>query len=361
MKVFHCDHCGNLLFFENTVCLHCQRRVAFMPDLGVVGSLELDPTDPGTWRSPLPRAAEQGYRLCRNYSVEEVCNWTASAAAGGLCLSCNLTQVVPDLSQPGAKAAWYRLETAKRRLVYTLSNLGLPLANRVAEPERGLAFEFCADSLDGSVRVITGHANGVITINVAEADDAERERRRTSLHEPYRTLLGHMRHESGHYYWGRLIAPDAASLAACREVFGDERVDYAAALKQHYASGPCAQWQDRFISAYATSHAWEDWAETWAHYLHIVDTLEMAAHCGLSLKPQRWNEPTLPARPPVAPGRGEFDGIMDAWLPVAYLLNNLNRGLGLPDAYPFVLSPTVIDKLRFVHDTVQRGEHAAPR
>jgi hypothetical protein len=354
MKVFHCDHCGQLLFFENSVCLSCGRRAAYLPDLGVVGSLDQDPADTDCWRSPLPAAAAGGYRLCRNYAEESVCNWTVpDDAEGPLCLSCRLTRVIPDLTLPGVKLAWYKLETAKRRLVYTLANARLPIASRDADPVGGLAFEFLADPPEGGAAVLTGHADGVITINIAEADDAEREKRRTAMHEPYRTLLGHMRHESGHYYWDRLVL-QAGHVAGFRQVFGDEQQDYGAALEAHYRNGAPADWQDRFVSAYASAHPWEDWAETWAHYLHIIDTLEMAAHCGLTLRPRRPDEPSLPKPPRAsAPWRGPFDRLIDEWLPVAYVLNNLNRGLGQPDGYPFVLSPPVIDKLRYVHELVE--------
>ncbi len=358
MKVFHCDHCGNLLFFENSVCLACDRRVAFLPDLRVMGSLDPDAAAAEVWRSPLPQAEGRAYRLCRNYRLEEVCNWAVVDGDGDLCQSCRLTRVIPDLGVAGHKTAWYRLETAKRRLVYSLNGARLPIAARDEDPAHGLAFEFLADRQDGSAPVLTGHAGGVITINLAEADDAEREKRRTGLAEPYRTLLGHMRHESGHYYWDRLILRGGTT-DTFRGVFGDERQDYGAALATHYRAGAPADWQDRFVSAYATAHPWEDWAETWAHYLHILDTLEMAAHCGLRLRPHRRDEPALPAPPPVPiDGREPFERVIEGWLPVAYLLNNLNRGLGQPDAYPFVLSPSVIDKLRYVHDTVQSGGSA---
>lgn len=352
MKVFHCDHCSNLLFFENSVCLGCERRVAFLPDLRLVVSLDPDPVEPDIWRSPLPQAAGIRYRLCRNYRVDAVCNWAVRDGDGELCQSCRLTRVFPDLAVPGRTQAWYRLETAKRRLVYTLAGAQLPMASRDEDPERGLAFEFLADAPDGTP-VMTGHANGVITINVAEADDAEREKRRTNLGEPYRTLLGHLRHESGHYYWDRLIQQEGA-VDRFRAVFGDERADYSRALAAYYRTGAPADWQDRCVSAYATAHPWEDWAETWAHYLHILDTLEMAAYCGLELRPRRRDEPTLPTPPPMPTDyRGPFERVIESWLSVAYLLNNLNRGLGQPDAYPFVLSPLVIAKLRYVHDVVQ--------
>jgi hypothetical protein len=349
MNVFHCDHCGQLVFFENIQCVNCGHPLAFLPDLGVVGSLEQS-TD-GFWKSPLPRAEGKRYRLCANYTKENVCNWSVPQTDDHeLCRSCRLTAVVPNLSKPENKAAWFKMESAKRRLVYSLLKLKLPLLSKIDDPEHGLSYEFKADSdqPDGT-KVLTGHANGVITINVAEADAAEREKRRVELHEPYRTLLGHVRHEVGHYYWDRLIAN--TRLEAFRELFGDERQDYAAALQKHYKEGPPEDWQESYVSSYCTAHPWEDWAETWAHYLHMVDALETAAACGLSLKPSRKDEPALAPR-----GRKSkntpFDRLIDDWFPLTYVLNNLNRGLGLADAYPFILSNPAIEKLRFVHETI---------
>ncbi|MFO0925889.1 MAG: putative zinc-binding metallopeptidase [Gemmataceae bacterium] len=360
MKVFHCDHCRQLVFFENVQCVRCGHLLAYLPDLGVVGSLQQG--DDGLWRSPLPRSRGQAYRLCANYTGENVCNWAVPADdANPLCASCRLTQVIPDLSHNGNRAAWYKLEVAKRRLVYTLLALGLPVVNRTDDPDHGLAFEFMADPADPSApRVLTGHADGVIRVNVAEADDAERERRRLQFNEPYRTLLGHFRHESGHYYWDRLIRA-TGWLPAFRDQFGDDRADYAAALQRHHAAGPPADWPQRFVSAYASVHPWEDWAETWAHYLHMVDALETAATCGVQLRPLRRGEPMLDRVPdPVDDDEPTgFDELMANWLPLTYVLNNLNRGLGLPDGYPFVLSVPATEKLRFVHGVVT-AEKAAP-
>jgi hypothetical protein len=354
MKVFHCDHCQQLVFFENTVCVSCGQTLAYLPDLEDMGSL--DPVGEGRWRSPLARAEGRLYRLCDNYTRHNVCNWVIpDGDPHSLCSSCRLTRVIPDLGRPGNKEAWCKLETAKRRLVYTLLELVCPIANKVDDSEHGLAYEFLADSDNGGASpVLTGHADGVITLNVAEADDVERERRRLNLHEPYRTLLGHFRHEVGHYYWDRLVK-DSVLLERFRERFGDERGDYAQALQRHYEQGPPADWQQRFVTAYASSHPWEDWAETWAHYLHMTDTLQTAAACGLSLRPRRLDEPTLKSPPP-APGSArfaEFERVIESWFPLTYVLNNLNRGMGLPDGYPFVLSNAAIDKLRFVHETVQ--------
>jgi hypothetical protein len=336
MKVFHCDHCSALVFFENVSCVSCGHALAYFPDAQKVGSLD--------------RAT--GYRPCANYSEHGVCNWAVPAEdANALCRSCRLTRVIPDLGVPGNKAAWFRLEAAKRRLVYSLLYLGVPLEGKIEQPQRGLAFEFLADP-PGAPKVTTGHADGVITVNIAEADDAERVKRRVQLHEPYRTLVGHMRHEVGHYYWDRLVR-DAPRLERFRELFGDERKDYAQALQAHYKDGPPADWQERFVSAYAASHPWEDWAETWAHYLHSTDTLEIAAACGLTLRPPRADEPSLKKiTVPEGEGREPFDKIVADWHALTYVLNNLNRSLGQGDAYPFVLSAPAVEKLRFVHQTI---------
>ena len=360
MRIFHCDHCEHLLFFENHACVSCGRRLAFLPDIAEIGSL--DPAHEGTWVSPIAGASRAGYRLCANYTIHDVCNWAIPAGdPHELCSSCRLTRVIPDLSVAGRAEAWYKLEVAKRRLVHTLLQLRLPVVNKADDPAGGLAFEFLADAADPEAPpVLTGHAGGVITINVAEADDAERERRRHALHEPYRTLLGHVRHEVGHYYWDRLVA-GTGWLDAFRARFGDETADYRAALQRHHETGPPADWQQRFVTAYATAHPWEDWAETWAHYLHMTDTLETAAACGVSIRPRRRDEPALP-RVPAQAGSPDaaFDRLMASWFPLTYVLNNLNRGLGVPDAYPFVLTGPAIEKLRFVHDVVAAGGAPPP-
>ena len=348
MKIFHCDHCQQLVFFENVSCVKCGHTLAYLPDANDLASLE--PTEGNVWRS----IAGKQYRLCQNYSREKVCNWAVPVESKEvLCDSCRLTRVIPDLGVSGNREKWYRLETAKRRLLYSLRRLNLPLGGKNADPAMDLRFEFLADSPNpAGEKVLTGHSDGRITINVAEADDAQREQRRLALHEPYRTVLGHFRHEIGHYYWDRLIA-ESEWLEPFRRLFGDERRDYAEALKRHYDQGPPADWQDRYVSAYAGTHPWEDWAETWAHYLHMTDALETAAASGLWLRPQRPDEPAF--RPAADLGNGRpasFDRLMENWFPLTYVVNNLNRGLGVPDGYPFVLSESAIAKLRFVHDTI---------
>jgi len=355
MKTFHCTACQALVFFENTQCLTCGRALAFAADRMAMVTLAVE--EDGSWRAVDESGQSTAtYRLCANYSTHGVCNWVVAAETSDLlCRACDLTHMIPNLDLPESHTAWAKLETAKRRLVYALLSLNLPLASKRDEPERGLEFQFLADSVtvngDRS-RVLTGHDNGLITINIAEADDVYRESQRQRQHEPYRTLLGHFRHEIGHYYWDRLIA-DSERLAEFRRLFGDERMDYGAAVKQHYEQGAPPDWADSYISAYSTTHPWEDWAETWAHVMHMVDALETAHAVGLSVQPRTVGEPALsiPTKPPQS-RVSDFDQLVREWASLTYVLNNLTRGLGLADAYPFVLSGPVIEKLRFVAKTM---------
>jgi hypothetical protein len=341
MRLFHCAHCQNLVYFENHQCVSCGHALAYLPDQRIVSSLDGE----GDNRTS-PAAPGQKYRLCANYTKNNTCNWAVLAESPHpLCESCRFTQVIPNLSLPEWQVAWYRLEAAKRRLLYEIVMLGLTLVPKSDDPVNGLAFEFLADSTAaGAAPVLTGHADGVVTIALAEADDAERERRRQQLHEPYRTLLGHFRHEVGHYYWDRLIR-DGGRLEECRAIFGDETADYAAALQKHYADGAPQDWADHFISAYASAHPWEDWAETWTHYLHMVDSLETAEASDVRIEsPLSGQEAT-----------DEFDAMLQKWHGLTHTLNNLNRSLGLNDAYPFVLSPPAVAKMRFVHEVIKNA------
>lgn len=304
----------------------------------------------GMWRSLSPASANTLYKQCINYAREDVCNWMLPAdAPSELCASCQLTRIIPALSSEKNRLYWRRLEAAKRRLLYTLWELHLQPAPKINDPEAGIAFEFLEDTPEN--RVMTGHANGVITINIAEADPAHREKTREEMGETYRTLLGHFRHESGHFYFDRLVA-DTKWIEPFRTLFGDERQDYAQCMQSHYDNGPPADWPERYVSAYASMHPWEDWAETWAHYLHMIDTLDTAYACGMSLRPKKPGEPELVIEaPPQA--AAVFDDIMSDWFALTYVLNSLNRSVGMPDPYPFTLSTPAIDKLRFVHDVVQ--------
>jgi hypothetical protein len=351
MKLFSCQGCGQLLYFENVRCENCGRALGYLPDLTEISAL--DAIEGGGWS--VLAALGVAYKFCRN-NAAGVCNWMVPAHdAEEFCAACRHNRVIPDLSIPGNAVLWGRIEAAKHRLFYSLLRLGLPLESRADDPERGLAFDFLSDPPESHAPqshaqgVMTGHDNGLITLALREADDAVREKVRGEMGEPYRTLLGHMRHESGHYFWDRLVATDEARLEAFRALFGDDRLDYGAALQKHYNEGAPQGWQDGFVSVYATTHPWEDFAETWAHYLHIVDTLETAGAFGLKVKPRRARG-ALAANIDFDPYRAaDMDMLIDAWLPIEFATNSLNRSMGQIDLYPFVLSPKVIEKLAFVH------------
>lgn len=350
MKLFKCQFCGQVLYFENTRCEKCGHILGYLPDAETVSALE----PIAGYDQWVPLAANSTrYKFCKNEGAG-VCNWMLPAASESeYCLACRHNHVIPDLSNPGHGLLWARLESAKHRLFYTLIKLRLPLNSRVEDPERGLAFDFLADEVAAhSVNVMTGHENGLITLALREADDVVREKVRGEMGEPYRTLLGHFRHESGHYFWDRMVATDPGSLQTFRSIFGDERIDYAEALKEHYAKGAPANWQENFVSIYATTHPWEDFAETWAHYLHIVDTLETAAAFGLRVAPDAASG-ELKARVNFDPhNAANISQLIEAWLPISFAVNSLNRSMGHADFYPFLLTPPTIGKLEFVHRLV---------
>jgi hypothetical protein len=291
------------------------------------------------------------YKYCDNYKYA-VCNWLVPENSETIyCRACILNHTIPNLSKTEYAARWKIIENAKHRLVYSLLRMKLPVVSKTEEPETGLFFDFIADEDSGSSeRVLTGHDNGLITINIAEADDIEREMARKAMDELYRTVLGHFRHEIGHYYWDRLI-DGTEHLEEFRKLFGDERADYGEALKLHYKEGPPAGWNMSFISSYATTHSWEDWAESWAHYLHIIDTLETAYAFGLSVQPGiAEDSANLVADIKVDPYMiEEFGTVLQLWLPLTFAMNSLNRSMGLRDLYPFLLRPEVVKKMNFIH------------
>jgi hypothetical protein len=371
LKLFECQNCGHLLFFENTRCERCQHVLGYLAERTMLSALDNDGTsaEGNRWRA----MAEPGrvFRFCAN-AAYDACNWLIPDDRSDIfCRACRLNRTIPDLGAPDNLLRWRRLEAAKHRLVYSLLRFGLPLVGKIEDPGRGLAFDFLSESgsmLYETPPVMTGHARGLITIDVAEADDAERERHRQNMVEAYRTLPGHFRHEVGHYYWDRLVR-DGVWHNAFREMFGDERLDYAAALERHYAAGPPPDWRAAFISAYASAHPWEDFAETWAHYLHIVDTLETAAAFGLKIDPKTMQNGHRNPEHVAGPGlkmeigydpyrEDAFDRLMADWLPLTYAVNSLNQSMGQPDLYPFVLAPSVVGKLRFVHGLVRAAAAA---
>jgi hypothetical protein len=288
-----------------------------------------------------------------------VCNWMIPADSDAtVCRACALNHVIPDLSKGDNLERWQRLELAKHKLVYALLKLGLPVVPKSADPAAGLGFVFVAhadDPDDESLPTKTGHMDGLITINISEADDAEREYQRKMMGEPYRTVLGHFRHEIGHYYFDRLIDKTPAQ-DTFRRLFGDETVDYSEALARHYENGPGSHWPDHHVSAYASAHAHEDFAETWAHYMHIVDTLETAHSFGVQVSAGGFDDPSLSMLADFNPYQEpDFGRILKAWLPLTYALNSLNRSMGHLDLYPFILPTAVEAKLAFIHDLVRGG------
>jgi hypothetical protein len=386
MKLFicACEH-GNRLFFESVQCTACSRMVGYCPDIGSMQAFEPVAERDGVWRSV---GTGTLYRQCANYSEYQVCNWMLedSETDETLCRACRLNFVIPDLSQPDNLDYWRRIEAAKRHALYSVLELGLPLASRRVDADRGLQFRFMTDRepvseftepLGGQPPVMTGHNNGEITINLAEADDVARTRIRVKLGEAYRTLLGHFRHEIGHYYWYRLVENDANLLAQFRALFGDETQDYDAALQQHYANGAAPDWFERFISPYASMHPWEDWAECWAHYLHMIDTLETAQSLQLNLDgapvpavplpaealtgelPDEAESLQLAGSDPQSDAAPDTAAILLAdWMRLSVGLNALNRSMGMPDPYPFVLTEAVREKLSWVHRVIMRREYA---
>ena len=270
------------------------------------------------------------------------------------CASCRLNEIIPDLSNERNLNSWARIERAKRRLVYSLIRLNLPIQNRRVDPQQGVAFRFLSDVANptgGTSAVLTGHDQGIITLNIAEADAAKREATRCEMKEPYRTLLGHFRHEIGHYYWGRLVC-QTKFLEPFRQLFGTEQGDYAQALNQYYRFGARENWREHYISAYTTAHPWEDWAETWAHFMQMEDALEIAADFGLAgkrifLDPQDKNDMTW-----LSLKKTTFEGVIGSWSELAVSLNSFIHGMGLPDLYPLALPPAVVAKLAFIYEVI---------
>lgn len=355
MKLFECQACEQLVYFENHFCDRCDRPLGFLPKQNTISAVERSDEGEGIWTALAD--PEQRYHFCAN-AAHEACNWLAPTDdTEKFCPACRLNRTVPDLTQPENRDLWRKLESAKHRLIYSLLRFRLPLSSKTDDPETGLAFDFLADPIDQTApRVMTGHADGVITLNIAEADPVEREHRRRSMREPLRTLLGHFRHEIGHYYWDRLVA-NTGWLEPFRERFGDERADYGAALQRYYDEGPSDHWRENFLSAYASAHPWEDWAESWAHYMHMIDTLETAYSFGLRVRPRAGGDDSLAASANFDPyRRTDFEDLIETWLPVTFAINSLNRSMGQPDLYPFVLSPTALAKIRFVHDVIRNQD-----
>jgi hypothetical protein len=329
MKLFACPHCGQVVFFNNTRCERCESVLGY------------------DYNSNRMKVLSELWKYCGNHA-QAVCNWLLQAdSPDDLCRACRHNLTIPDLSLPDNVELWRKIEEAKHRLLYTILRLRLPLFDRTERAD-GLGFQFLANDA-----AMTGHNHGLITIALVEADDSQREKRRHALGEPYRTLLGHFRHEVGHWYWDVLVKPNPTPFTA---LFGDPNLDYATALQQHYAAGPKPNWQDLYVSSYAGSHPWEDFAETWAHYFHMLDTLDTGGSWGIVLEPRLDRDHLLSTSLDFDVYAADMPQLADAWVALASALNSFNRSMGLVDPYPFVLSAKAIEKLGFIHDLVR---HAA--
>ena len=348
MRTWECT-CGNRLFFENTECLSCGHHVGWCPACRSISPLLPNDNANGGFLCGRSKCQAELYK-CANYTEQRVCNWCLTQEIGfappRLCASCRLTEIIPDLSVEGNRQRWSRLEAAKRRLLCLLDLLQLPYGRAEDGVSLPLSFVFKADAIPQNgvwrtmthERVYTGHQDGRITINIREADDAEREKLRVDLNEAHRTLCGHFRHEIGHYYW-QMLVPGRLD-QEFEETFGDYRQPtYAEALEAYYRADPPAGWQDHFVSAYATMHPWEDFAETTALYLDMAAVLDTASHADMA--------------PPIDVSAAELDEMITRYLQLGIAANELNRSMGLIDLVPEVLSAPVRTKLAFVHTLVR--------
>lgn len=360
MKTFHCSCLGNpKLFFESTSCCTCGSLVGINDEFKIVQSFTQHKK---TAHYFIQEDHKHFYRKCKNFAEHDICNGMIEINAKNpdgtpkiLCFGCKFNDVVPNLKVKEHLPLWQKMETAKRRALFTIKSLPLVLESGDENPLTGLTFNFRVDSdaadhfisaLPNHEKIVTGHNNGEITINLAEADDVARSKTRYNLRERYRTLLGHFRHELGHYYFDRLILTDKAKHQLCKIYFGNDELSYKAALKHHYSAGPPQNWREHFISEYASMHPWEDWAETWAHYMHIIDTMESIDDSQLTLKKTHFPLISTPLE------QANFSHILDSWMEYSVILNSLNRSMGLQDTYPFVLTPPVRKKLNFIHHVI---------
>jgi hypothetical protein len=371
MKTFKCDCKGHqILFFESNSCAACKRVVGLDDNLDKVEPYDLDEESGQYFKVSQP---EVRYQKCDNHADYKTCtgmvNLNTFVSVEGeyevLCFACRFNETIPDLSIVEHIPLWKKMEAAKRRALYTLQSLNLPLQNISQNPDSGLSFDFTTDrdvndhfvsTLKNQEAVFTGHDSGHITINLAEADEVARSHTKLAMGEKYRTLLGHFRHELGHYYFDKLIASSPKKHALCKQYFGDDELSYTEAMDKYYKEGAAENWRDEYISEYATMHPYEDWAETWSHYMHIMDTLETAKNFSITgstisnaEQTEELGELTLPQDAYFFSAQTSITNILDTWMDFAIILNSLNRSMGMSDAYPFVLTPSVRTKLAFIH------------
>jgi hypothetical protein len=358
LRPYQCPNCARPTHFEVRVCPSCAFTLGF--DAANDQLLFLG-DNASIWRDADGEA--HGVVVCENNNAFAVCNWLVPEESDEtLCLACRHNRIIPDLSYPGVPDRWAKIEAAKRRLFHTLLHLDLPIETQAEATALGtgfgLTFDFLYDPVGeetGTVQITTGHEDGLITLNLLEADDVQRERMRTALGEPYRTILGHFRHEVGHYYWSRLIE-QSDEIEAFRAVFGDERISYEDAMAAHYQAGG-ASGTDDYVSTYAMMHPWEDFAETFAHLMHIIDTL--ATIGGFGMRMTQW--PGYEEQPEVTfnPYRATTEQLVMEWRPFAFAQNSINRSMGQSDLYPFHLSPKVVEKLSYINMLLRRSAKSA--
>jgi len=322
VKAFRCRVCDNQLYFENSVCVSCGTALGYSRAERSIVPVD----DTGRYVD----ASGLVWHVCANLNLSG-CTWLAELE-GGQCFSCGLTRTRPSDDDVVGLENYPLAEQAKRHLIVELDTLGFSVVGKDTDPDNGLAFDLLSSVEEN---VVIGHEDGLVTIDLAESDAAHREKVRAQLAEPYRTMLGHFRHEVGHYYEWQLVRGDEV-MRRCTELFGDESKDYQAEIERHYAEGPPEGWEQSYISTYATMHPFEDFAETWAHFLHIADTIETAREFGLV----------------TVAGVGSFstfrDVVTGVWIPLSTALNQINRSMGKDDLYPFVIPVPVLDKLDFV-------------
>ncbi|NII71105.1 putative zinc-binding metallopeptidase [Microbacterium ulmi] len=336
-----CPHCRHFVYLDRLACPNCEAELGYhilsRQFYGIRNGQAV--IDDETWYT------------CSNR--EWGCNWLVwEGAPAGRCFSCRLTRARPDADDTVALEKLANVEEAKRRLLLQLGDLGLPIVPWSVEPG-GLGFDLIS-SLSRGRPVMIGHANGIITIDLAESLDDRREALRVRLGEPYRTILGHLRHEVGHYYQNVLLTDDEL-WARCRELFGDERDSYKDALARHYSFGAPANWQESFISEYATMHPWEDFAETFAHYLHLTGTLQTAAAIGIHLDAAVTNLRDTDVVPQESYRDEPVQQLLTDWEWMSQAFNRINRSMGFGDLYPFDMVAPVKRKLGFVHEIVTRA------
>ena len=354
MKPYPCPNCGRPTHFEVRVCPNCAFTLGYDPASDQLLFLGDGGT---TWRDAAGTAHPAV--VCANNNKYQICNWLVPAVGKQpMCLACRHNRTIPDLTAPDVPERWAKIEAAKRRLFHALLHMNLPIETvaeaRAKGTEPGLAFDFLFDPVGeetGTVQITTGHDAGLVTLNLIEADDVQRERMRTRLGEPYRTILGHFRHEVGHYYFSRLIE-DTPEVENFRKLFGDERISYEEAMSKHYGEGG-AGWSTDYVSAYATMHPWEDFAETFAHLMHIIDALATLDGFGMRMTKWSWRE----EEPEVDfdPYRARTEQLIKEWGPFAFAENAINRSMGQPDLYPFQLSNKIVAKLDYINRLLQRA------